>query len=78
MLSSAPSLSSTPRRVSPLALDDVSGSVVSVLMPAHKTVPDSPEGKEQFFMEQVALGEQLAARCEFYTFFPHRFGIPTR
>jgi hypothetical protein len=39
-----------------------------VLTPAHKTVPDSPEGKEQFFMEQVALGEQLAARCEFYTF----------
>lgn len=30
-------------------------------------VPDSPEGKEQFFMEQVALGEQLAARSpEFY------------
>lgn len=27
------------------------------------TVPESPEGKEQFFMEQVALGEQLAARC---------------
>ncbi|GAA5935694.1 hypothetical protein JCM3775_003385 [Rhodotorula graminis] len=30
-------------------------------------VPESPEGKEQFFMEQVALGEQLAARSpEFY------------
>ncbi|GAA5977582.1 hypothetical protein JCM10908_005029 [Rhodotorula pacifica] len=30
-------------------------------------VPDSAEGKEQFFMEQVALGEQLAARSpEFY------------
>ncbi|GAA5986275.1 hypothetical protein JCM11641_004875 [Rhodosporidiobolus odoratus] len=30
-------------------------------------VPESPEGKEQFFMEQVALGEQLAARSpDFY------------
>ncbi|GAA6003519.1 TOM complex receptor protein TOM20 [Rhodotorula paludigena] len=30
-------------------------------------VPATPEGKEQFFMEQVALGEQLAARSpEFY------------
>ncbi|BGP18186.1 hypothetical protein JCM10213_009030 [Rhodosporidiobolus nylandii] len=30
-------------------------------------VPETPEGKEQFFMEQVALGEQLAARSpEFY------------
>ncbi|GAA6016179.1 hypothetical protein JCM11491_003759 [Sporobolomyces phaffii] len=30
-------------------------------------VPTSPEGKEQFFMEQVALAEQLAARSpEFY------------
>ncbi|CEQ40147.1 SPOSA6832_01741 [Sporobolomyces salmonicolor] len=31
------------------------------------TVPETAEGKEQFFMEQVALGEQLAARSpEFY------------
>ncbi|GAA6060195.1 hypothetical protein JCM10212_002274 [Sporobolomyces blumeae] len=30
-------------------------------------VPESAEGKEQFFMDQVALGEQLAARSpEFY------------
>ncbi|BGP09832.1 mitochondrial import receptor subunit tom20 [Rhodotorula toruloides] len=30
-------------------------------------VPETAEGKEQFFMEQVALGEQLAARSpEFY------------
>ncbi|GAA5876733.1 hypothetical protein JCM8547_002031 [Rhodosporidiobolus lusitaniae] len=30
-------------------------------------VPQTAEGKEQFFMEQVALGEQLAARSpEFY------------
>jgi len=28
------------------------------------TVPETAEGKEQFFMEQVALGEQLAARCK--------------
>jgi import receptor subunit TOM20 len=31
------------------------------------TVPQDVESKEQFFMEQVALGEQLAARCTFFS-----------
>ncbi|GAA5853931.1 hypothetical protein JCM9279_007606 [Rhodotorula babjevae] len=39
----------------------------ALLLVNAEPVPESPEGKEQFFMEQVALGEQLAARSpEFY------------
>ncbi|GAA6002872.1 hypothetical protein JCM10207_001876 [Rhodosporidiobolus poonsookiae] len=39
----------------------------AVQLVKNEPVPKSAEGKEQYFMEQVALGEQLAARSpEFY------------